>query len=244
MRGLPEVTAAVAALLQPHMGLGVLPVIRAACPASRSPRWAYTGGRVGHGARAGRGRGSPMRIRSICCTGTCSPSARRHAIGPCGIRCAGDRAACMWCCGPRFLLVTFDAEAAEVAGVNTRACGLMCLNLSIGVAAAAAVHEVGVAPDVRPADTAAHGVRCWSRGASARHFSSPRRLASWRRAPPGGRVLHRLAARTGRRRVARTHRSRRRDHQPLAGLSLPIERRIFRRRQRRHAKDASDRLSS
>ena len=44
--------------------------------------------------------------------------------------------------GPRFLLITFDAEAAQVAGVNTRAWS-MCLNLSIGVAAAAAVHEVG-----------------------------------------------------------------------------------------------------
>jgi zinc transport system permease protein len=44
--------------------------------------------------------------------------------------------------GPRFLLITFDAEAAQVAGVNTRLWS-MCLNLSIGVAAAAAVHEVG-----------------------------------------------------------------------------------------------------
>ena len=44
--------------------------------------------------------------------------------------------------GPRFLLISFDAEAAQVAGVNTRAWS-MCLNLSIGVAAAAAVHEVG-----------------------------------------------------------------------------------------------------
>jgi ABC-type Mn2+/Zn2+ transport system permease subunit len=41
-----------------------------------------------------------------------------------------------------FLLVTFDPEAAEVAGVST---GLWsaCLNLSIGIAAAAAVHEIG-----------------------------------------------------------------------------------------------------
>ena len=40
--------------------------------------------------------------------------------------------------GPRFLLVTFDAEAAQVAALHTRLWSL-CLNLSIGVAAAAAV---------------------------------------------------------------------------------------------------------
>lgn len=42
----------------------------------------------------------------------------------------------------RFLLVTFDAEAAEVAGVNARLWSL-ALNLLVGVAAAAAVHEIG-----------------------------------------------------------------------------------------------------
>ena len=44
--------------------------------------------------------------------------------------------------GSRFLLITFDAEAAQVAGVNTRLWSI-CLNLSIGAVAAAAVHEVG-----------------------------------------------------------------------------------------------------
>ena len=44
--------------------------------------------------------------------------------------------------GSRFLLVTFDPEAAQVAGVNTRLWSI-CLNLSIGVAAAATVHEIG-----------------------------------------------------------------------------------------------------
>jgi ABC-type Mn2+/Zn2+ transport system permease subunit len=44
--------------------------------------------------------------------------------------------------GSRFLLVTFDAEAAQVAGVNTRFWSV-CLNLSIGAAAAATVHEIG-----------------------------------------------------------------------------------------------------
>jgi len=42
----------------------------------------------------------------------------------------------------RFLLVTFDPETATVAGVKTSLWS-MCLNLSIGVAAAAAVHEIG-----------------------------------------------------------------------------------------------------
>ncbi len=42
----------------------------------------------------------------------------------------------------RFLLVTFDAEAAQVAGVNARLWSLG-LNLLVGVVAAAAVHEIG-----------------------------------------------------------------------------------------------------
>jgi ABC-type Mn2+/Zn2+ transport system permease subunit len=44
--------------------------------------------------------------------------------------------------GRRFLLVTFDPEAATVCGVNTRLWSLI-LNLVIGVAAAAAVQAIG-----------------------------------------------------------------------------------------------------
>ena len=44
--------------------------------------------------------------------------------------------------GSRWLLVTFDAEAAHVAGVSTRLWSV-ALNLSIGVAAAVTVHEIG-----------------------------------------------------------------------------------------------------
>lgn len=44
--------------------------------------------------------------------------------------------------GPRFLLITFDPEAARVAGVNTRLWSL-ALNLAIGVAAATAVDAIG-----------------------------------------------------------------------------------------------------
>lgn len=47
-----------------------------------------------------------------------------------------------WLFARRFLLVTFDPEAARVAGVNARLWSL-ALNLSIGVAAAAAVHAIG-----------------------------------------------------------------------------------------------------
>ncbi len=42
----------------------------------------------------------------------------------------------------RFLLVTFDSEAAQVAGVNARLWSLG-LNLLVGVTAAAAVNEIG-----------------------------------------------------------------------------------------------------
>ena len=48
-------------------------------------------------------------------------------------------------CAGRFLLVTFDAEAARVAGVRTTSWSL-ALNLAIGVAAATAVHEIGALP--------------------------------------------------------------------------------------------------
>jgi ABC-type Mn2+/Zn2+ transport system permease subunit len=44
--------------------------------------------------------------------------------------------------GLRFLLVTFDPEAATVGGVNTRMWAWL-LNLTIGVAAAAAVQAIG-----------------------------------------------------------------------------------------------------
>lgn len=44
--------------------------------------------------------------------------------------------------GRRFLLVTFDPEAARVAGVNTTLWSLS-MNLVIGIATAAAVHEIG-----------------------------------------------------------------------------------------------------
>ncbi len=45
----------------------------------------------------------------------------------------------------RFLLITFDTEGARVGGVHTRGWSLL-LNLWIGVATAAAVHEIGVLP--------------------------------------------------------------------------------------------------
>jgi ABC-type Mn2+/Zn2+ transport system permease subunit len=50
--------------------------------------------------------------------------------------------AVQWLFGGRFLLVTFDPEAAHVAGVRPQAWSLG-LNLLIGVTVAMAVHEVG-----------------------------------------------------------------------------------------------------
>jgi zinc transport system permease protein len=47
--------------------------------------------------------------------------------------------------GRRFLLVTFDPEAATVAGVNTRLWSFI-LDLTIGVAAATAVQAIGALP--------------------------------------------------------------------------------------------------
>ena len=87
-----------------------------------------------------RERQRPMRIRSICFTATSSPSARvtRQVLGFLRWRSCTVHGVLQ----PRFLLITFDAEAAQVAGVNTRVWSI-CLNLSIGVAAAAAVHEIG-----------------------------------------------------------------------------------------------------
>jgi ABC-type Mn2+/Zn2+ transport system permease subunit len=50
-----------------------------------------------------------------------------------------------WLFGPRLLLVSFDPEAARVAGVNPRAWSVG-LNLLVGVSVAMAVHEVGTLP--------------------------------------------------------------------------------------------------
>jgi ABC-type Mn2+/Zn2+ transport system permease subunit len=50
---------------------------------------------------------------------------------------------CQTLFGQRFLLVTFDAEAASVAGVNTRG-WLLMLHLLTGVAVATAVDHIGV----------------------------------------------------------------------------------------------------
>jgi ABC-type Mn2+/Zn2+ transport system permease subunit len=58
--------------------------------------------------------------------------------------------------GRRFLLVTFDPDGAMVAGVHTRGWNLL-LNLTIGVAAAGALHEIG-------APTAADGSSSSRRG--------------------------------------------------------------------------------
>jgi ABC-type Mn2+/Zn2+ transport system permease subunit len=55
---------------------------------------------------------------------------------------AGTVGLLQWLFAGRFLLVSFDPDAARVSGVNTRLWSLV-LNLSIGVSAAAAVHAIG-----------------------------------------------------------------------------------------------------
>jgi ABC-type Mn2+/Zn2+ transport system permease subunit len=65
---------------------------------------------------------------------------RDHAIGLVAVGIVVSLVHVMF--GSRFLLVTFDAEAARVAGVRTRLWS-MGLNLSIGVTAAVTVHEIG-----------------------------------------------------------------------------------------------------
>ena len=96
----------------------------------------------------------------------------------------------------RFLLVTFDAEAAQVAGVNARLWSLG-LNLLVGVAAAAAVHEIGALSDVCAVDASRHG-------RVAGHVEYPGDVHHRRRAGRGpavsgpcGLVLLRPASRSG-----------------------------------------------
>jgi ABC-type Mn2+/Zn2+ transport system permease subunit len=43
---------------------------------------------------------------------------------------------------PRLVLITFDPESAQIAGVNTRRWS-RALNLSVGIVASSAVHEIG-----------------------------------------------------------------------------------------------------
>jgi ABC-type Mn2+/Zn2+ transport system permease subunit len=133
----PEITAIIAALLT-AFGLGVLPLSRLTSGESITA-WAYA---------------AAASATILILAGAAAPDADTlHllygnvlAVSPSHATALGILAFAIVTVhvvlGPRFLLITFDAEAAQVAGVNTRAWSI-CLNLSIGAAAAAAVQEIG-----------------------------------------------------------------------------------------------------
>lgn len=133
----PEVTAVVAALLT-ALGLGLLPLSRLV-PGESITAWAYAAAAsatvlILAGAAAPDADTLHMLYGNVLAVS----SSHATALGILALAIVTVHLVL----GPRFLLITFDAEAAEVAGVNTRVWSI-CLNLSIGVAAAAAVHEVG-----------------------------------------------------------------------------------------------------
>ena len=80
----------------------------------------------------------------------------------------------------RFLLATFDPEAALVAGVNARR-WMLLLNVLVGVATATAVQHIGALLHVRSPDAACHG------GAAA-DDQCARRLRDGRRVGNGAAV--------------------------------------------------------
>jgi len=133
----PEL-AAVSVTLGTSIVLGMLPVPRRV-PAESIIGWAYAAASsaivlILAGAATGDADTLHLLYGNVLAV---SPG---HAAGLAVI--AGVIGVVQIAFGARFMLVTFDAEAAEVAGVNTRlwATGL---NLTIGIAAATAVHEIG-----------------------------------------------------------------------------------------------------
>ena len=102
--------------------------------------WAYAAAVIGARAHSGRRRRRPTRTRCTCCLAICWRSASAMPWASSSSPLVIGLAHLLF--SRRFLLVTFDAEAAQVAGVNARLWSLG-LNLLVGVAAAAAVHEIG-----------------------------------------------------------------------------------------------------
>ena len=119
--------------------------------------------------------------------------------------------------GSRFLLVTFDAEAAQVAGVNTRLWSI-CLNLSIGAAAAAAVHEIGALLTFSLLTLAPMASLLVTRRIRTTFVVSAAIGIAAVCARPRRRVSSGLAAGTSLGRTPRTRGRHRGDRQPLAGL--------------------------
>jgi len=138
VRGWPPEVAAVIAALTTGLGLSLLPAPRR-LSGEAVMGWAYAAAAsatvlILAGASAADADTLQLLYGNLLAV---SPS---HATGLVILALAVGTVHLLF--GSRFLLVTFDAEAAQVAGVNTRLWSIG-LNLSIGAAAAAAVHEIG-----------------------------------------------------------------------------------------------------
>jgi zinc/manganese transport system permease protein len=134
----PEITAIIAALTA-AVALGVMPSPRHV-PAESINGWAYAAAASATVLILARTTAAEVDTLHLLYGNVLAVSAS-HTVVLIVVALAVGVAQLLF--GSRFLLVTFDAEAAQVAGVKTRAWSV-CLNLAIGVAAAAAVHEIGV----------------------------------------------------------------------------------------------------
>jgi ABC-type Mn2+/Zn2+ transport system permease subunit len=133
----PQVTAAGVSLVA-ALGLGALPPARRVA-AESVVGWAYSAAAsaavlILAGAAAGEADTMHLLYGNVLAV---SPS---HALGLVGVTVAVLVVHALF--GRRFLLVTFDEEAAQVAGINTRQWAI-ALSLAIGVPVAAAVLELG-----------------------------------------------------------------------------------------------------
>ena len=133
----PEITAVVVALLT-ALGLGVLPTSRLVSGESVTA-WAYAAAASATVLiLAGAAAADADTLHLLYGNVLAVSSSHAAALGILALAIVTLHGVLQ----PRFLLISFDAEAAQVAGVHTRVWSI-CLNLSIGVAAATAVHEVG-----------------------------------------------------------------------------------------------------
>jgi zinc transport system permease protein len=137
--GWPSEVAAMVATLITALGLGALPASRHVA-AESVIAWAYAAAAsatvlILAGATAADADALHLLYGNVLAVST------RHAIGL--VLVAILMVTVQMLCSSRFLLITFDDEAAQVAGVNARLWSIL-LSLAIGVAIAATVHELGV----------------------------------------------------------------------------------------------------
>jgi len=136
--GWPPEGAAIVAAVASALGLGALRTPRRV-PAESIVSWAYAAAAaVTVLILAGAARADADTLHLLY--GNVLAVSPSHATGLVGMAVIIGVVHILF--GSRFRLVTFDIEAAQVAGVNTRLWSI-CLNLSIGAATAAAVHEIG-----------------------------------------------------------------------------------------------------